>query len=170
MDYLHDEENINLISPLHQAILDKKPHTAFLLILDNPPYLMGYTLQGKTPLDIAIELGDDFIADILAERIGNTLDADGLTMLMRFIIHREDDKAIQFIKRFPDRINHRVLGRFGTSLHMAVLFCAHDVVDALMHTPTIRSFIHIRHNGETALDCAYHDKDERMIRLLLLKT
>jgi len=115
--------------------------------------------DNQTPLELALEMNDMQIVKklLMVPEIVNYLD-DGMTILMKLISQRNDDQVIKILK-MNNSIDHSIVGKFGTSFHMTITFCAYGLADVFLELPNVQDFINIRtHENRTALNIAIMDE------------
>jgi len=159
-------QNKNLDTPFHTSIRNGHYFANLKLLhlaLKDPHLLIIRNSSNQTVLELAIEVGDNTMVKKFLQipELVNHLD-NGLTVLMRIISQREDDYACQIIKT-PNAIDYSVVGKFGTTLHEAVSFCASEIVNEILDLPNVEEIVNIcDKSGLTPLNVALMDESTRI--------
>ncbi len=157
-------QNDNLDTPFHTGIRNSCHYANLKLyamaLKEDPSVLIIKNANRQTVLELSLVVNNYGMVKkfLKVPELVNHIDSQGLNVLMRLISNREDELAIKII-RTPNMINYQTIGKFGTILHTAVLFCAYEVVEALLEDPRINEIINVENGPQgTALNLAVMDE------------
>lgn len=166
-------QDANLDTPLHIGIRNEHHYAnikMYYLAMKNPSVLLMKNKKKQTVLDVAVQYRDYSMIKkfICISDLVNQINNDGLNILMKLVSNREDDMACRIIDTYNE-IDYSFQGKYGTILHMAIMFCAYKVVDALLQS-RIEDIINIENDqGMTALNLALFDNSYEVALKLFSK-
>ena len=158
--------------PLHSAIRLRREDVVFLYLVKFHSQLEQRLnepeSEGRLPLDLALELGEEGIADSLVEHgVNVSRVTDGGETMLHLAIRRSDAKAARFLLK--NGVDCDVAGGEGTALHLLAKKVddeespevAKQVIDrgANLNIPN--------RDGETAVMVAIRRKNRSVLELLL---
>jgi hypothetical protein len=156
----------------HESIKKNKHYENIKYYLEcekNNDILYIRNKENKTVFDIALEKNDLMMIKKLSsiKNFINHMD-NNMTIFMNMIINNTYEQISEVLKNNFDVIDFSIVGKYGTILHMLVLFCKNDLLDLFVKYKQVTPVINVRDkNGFTVLDQAMINLNIHAVVVLL---